>query len=1009
MLSTGSLDKRITLYCLIAVLFVSLAGLSIGTPKALAATDVGYRDHSFAANAVANPTGEKPQSKLWFNDGIWWASMFDKTAEEFHIYRYDRAAHTWSDTGTLIDERNSSKADTLWDGTHLYVATAGVQATNANHGARILRYSYDAATRKYTRDTGFPVNITAGGLETIVLDKDTTGKLWVTYAQNSTFSDDGNLPRQVYVNHAQGDDQTWGTPFALPVTGAGNLTSDDISAVVAFDSQIGVMWSNQIDDAVYFATHEDGDPDDVWQSSRTAIQGPKYADDHISVRSLQATDSSGRVFAAVKTSLNDVSNPNPNAPLTMLAVRDRDGNWTNHTFGRVEDNHTRPIVMLDEEHRDLYMFATSPCCNGGSIYYKKTSLNNISFSDGLGEPFIQSTSNVNINDATSTKQNVNSARGLMVMASSGTSGYYWHNEISFSSSDTTAPETNIDSGPSGTVNHDSATFAFSSSEANSTFECSVDGAAFGACSSPQGYSSLADGPHTFSVRATDAAGNTDASPDSHTWTVDTDSTAPDSTASAKNVDGTDYLSGDWTRQNVAVSLNATDTGGSGVEQLVYSASGAQEILTTTVSAASLPASVAIDTEGTTTISFHAVDNAGNVESPEETFTVKIDKTAPGTPVMTSPADGSYDADGGVTVSGTAEPGSTVELFDGTASKGTVQADGSGSWSTALGGVGEGSHSYTAKATDAAGNVSAASDASTVMVDTTAPNTTIDTKPASLSNDASPGFTFSSSEANSTLQCKLDGGGFVACASPRTLTGLADGPHTFSVRATDAAGNTDASPDSHTWTVDTVAPTVAGLTPAGGATNVAVGSSVEATFSEGVDQATLNQGTFTLVRQGTTTPVTATVSYDAQARRAVLKPAAALAEGMTYTVTIKGGANGVKDAAGNPLQSDKTWNFSTTVVTAPGNLSATRVGGGTKQRVDLRWVDNSRVETKFVIQRSTASNFGGNLVTYEAPANATSYSNTAVQPNKQYYYRVFAVNSAGVRSAASNVALVTTAK
>jgi hypothetical protein len=90
---------------------------------------------------VDNPTGEKPQSKLWFNDGIWWASLFDRSTEEYHIYRYDWTAHTWSDTGTLIDERNTSKADTLWDGTHLYVVSAGSGRSNSSHAARILRYS----------------------------------------------------------------------------------------------------------------------------------------------------------------------------------------------------------------------------------------------------------------------------------------------------------------------------------------------------------------------------------------------------------------------------------------------------------------------------------------------------------------------------------------------------------------------------------------------------------------------------------------------------------------------------------------------------------------------------------------------------------------------------------------------------------------------------------------------------------------------------------------------------
>jgi hypothetical protein len=92
---------------------------------------------------------------------------------------------------------------------------------------------------------------------------------------------------------------------------------------------------------------------------------------------------------------------------------------------------------------------------------------------------------------------------------------------SFSTPDTTPPETIIDSGPSGTVGDASASFSFSSSEANSTFECSLDGAPFGSCESPKDYAGLVDGQHTFEVRAIDAAGNADATLARSIWTVDT--------------------------------------------------------------------------------------------------------------------------------------------------------------------------------------------------------------------------------------------------------------------------------------------------------------------------------------------------------------------------------------------------------------------------------------------------------------------------------------------------------
>jgi len=85
-------------------------------------------------------------------------------------------------------------------------------------------------------------------------------------------------------------------------------------------------------------------------------------------------------------------------------------------------------------------------------------------------------------------------------------------------------------------------------------------------------------------------------------------------------------------------------------------------------------------------------------------------------------------------------------------------------------------------------------------DTAAPETTITAGPKPKSKSKSASFDFSSSEPGSTFQCKLDNGPFEACTSPKAYSGLKKGSHTFSVRATDAVANVDATPATQTWTV-----------------------------------------------------------------------------------------------------------------------------------------------------------------------------------------------------------------
>jgi Ca2+-binding RTX toxin-like protein len=132
-------------------------------------------------------------------------------------------------------------------------------------------------------------------------------------------------------------------------------------------------------------------------------------------------------------------------------------------------------------------------------------------------------------------------------------------------------------------------------------------------------------------------------------------------------------------------------------------------------------------------------------------------------------------------------------------------------------------------------------------------------------------------------------------------------------------------------VDTTPPTISSVAPANGQTDVALDANVEATFSEEMDAASVTDpANFTLTKQDGTpegTQVPATLSYNSSTKKATLDPNADLDPQSSYTATIKGGTDGVKDSSGNPLASDEVWSFTTTLpCTISGTPSAETITG-----------------------------------------------------------------------------------
>jgi hypothetical protein len=356
--------------------------------------------------------------------------------------------------------------------------------------------------------------------------------------------------------------------------------------------------------------------------------------------------------------------------------------------------------------------------------------------------------------------------------------------------DNTPPRALISSGPAPSTFALSASFAFSASESGAGFECSLDAGAFAACVSPQAYTGLAVGEHVFQVRAVDAAGNVQQPPSERRWTiVAADTAAPETTIDSGP-------SGTVTSSSASLAFSASEANATFACRLDASA---------WVSCSS-PQSYAALAAGEHSFEVRASDAAGNVDPTPASRSWSVqgaDTTAPQTVIESGPASSTTGTSATFTFS-SSEPGSSFACALDQAAPSACTSPLS---YTALA---SGPHRLRVHATDRSGNSdpTAAEWSWTIALaplDTTPPETTIDSGPTGTTSATSASFAFSANESDARFECSLDGGAWASCISPHALANLALGPHTFAVRAIDAAGNTDAAAAVREWTVGTQPP------------------------------------------------------------------------------------------------------------------------------------------------------------------------------------------------------------
>jgi Ca2+-binding RTX toxin-like protein len=349
------------------------------------------------------------------------------------------------------------------------------------------------------------------------------------------------------------------------------------------------------------------------------------------------------------------------------------------------------------------------------------------------------------------------------------------------------PSTTVDFGAEGLVGYSEPVFGYGSNDPEATFQCRFDAAAYVACNEDEFLpaSPLADGAHTFSVRAVDAAGHADGTPATRSFTVD--ATAPTATVTGGPEGPTSSSSPTFT---------FSEAGGAATCAIRTEGSETPPTFGGCTTASSYSVSPAL-ANGSYAFMVKSVDSAENETSAVRSFSV--DTVAPQTTIVSAPPTTTDDPKPTFGFTASESAVSFTCRFDSAA---FVACSGSGTHAPATA-LADGFHSFEVRALDAAGNLDSTPAQQVFVVKTTGPQTTIATGPSGGISATAAKFTYSANKT-ATFECRLDAAAFAACGTSKEYIGLAEGAHSFEVRAV-ASGIADPTPARKEFIVDTSLP------------------------------------------------------------------------------------------------------------------------------------------------------------------------------------------------------------
>lgn len=308
-----------------------LVAVLLGT--AVSAVAQPAEDRSFAPSTAPvfavdypSPTADKPQSKLWYMDGCWWAVLPRAGGPSL----WQRRGGGWVEHEAVGQALQGipGRAD-VWPVADGVVAVAVADATKTNHAMTVFRLTRqgDGADGRWEGRVLAELRPPATDdlIETATILQDSSGAWWVAAVAGV----------RVCVWTSSAEATAWSDPIVL---GEG-VAPDDICVVTPLPQHtIGVIWSDQVREGFLMRAHSDGAVADAWRDEAVIQLGGRAADDHLNTVIVP----DGTLWVASKNEIDTVGEPQ-----FTLHERDPRGAWRSWPYAVLQPSSqpSRPIVV----------------------------------------------------------------------------------------------------------------------------------------------------------------------------------------------------------------------------------------------------------------------------------------------------------------------------------------------------------------------------------------------------------------------------------------------------------------------------------------------------------------------------------------------------------------------------------------------------------------------------------------------------------------------------------------